>query len=53
MSFKVGPATYESKALYPARSLSTLEIILEPFVHRGHGDSSNENGRISMRELVV
>lgn len=47
LSFKRGPSTYDSRALYPARSLSTLEICIEPLKH------CEEYKKITMSELIV
>lgn len=46
-SYAVGPSSYDSRATYPARPLSTLEIEISP-----HKDTSPEK-TISMRELVI
>ncbi|MCP4537763.1 MAG: hypothetical protein GY832_11520 [Chloroflexi bacterium] len=50
-SYAAGEPTYDSQACYPPRSLSTLEIILEP--HRASSDSLSHCGEISMRECVL
>jgi predicted phosphodiesterase len=47
MSYKVGPSTYDEKALYPARCLSTLEIEITPL------RDCEEYRKISMSELVL
>lgn len=50
-SYAAGAPTYDSRACYPARSLSTLEICIEPHkcVHHGGEDV----GQITMSELVI
>jgi predicted phosphodiesterase len=50
-SYAAGKQTYDSAACYPPRSLSTLEIILEP--HKGLQHGNANCGRISMRECVL
>lgn len=50
-TYAAGPSTYDSRALYPARSLSTLEITVEP--HRNHGEGTDPAKLVSMGELVL
>jgi predicted phosphodiesterase len=50
-SYAAGAPTYDSRACYPARSLSTLEICIEP--HRCVTHDGSDAGRISMSELVL
>lgn len=52
-SYAVGPSTYDSRACYPARSLSTLEIIIEPHKHTSVKRKEKRLLKISMRELVI
>lgn len=47
MSYKAGPSTYDEKALYPARCLSTLQIEITPL------KDCEEYRKISMSELVL
>ena len=49
--FAAGPSTYDSRALYPVRPLSTLKCIIRP--HRGTTNSSAQCGTISMEEVVL
>ena len=50
-SYAAGSATYDSQACYPPRSLSTLEIILEP--HKNQSQGTRHCGVVSMRECVL
>jgi len=50
-SYAVGPSTYVTRATYPPRPLSTLEIEIQPHVHSHK--SGPEQPKISMKELVV
>ena len=50
-SYATGPSTYDEVANYPARSLSTVEITMQPHKSTTHG--SARPGEISMKELTV
>jgi hypothetical protein len=50
-SYAVGPSDYTTRANYPPRPLSTLEIEIQPHAH-SHKDGP-ELPKISMKELVV
>ena len=50
-SYAVGPSTYVTRATYPPRPLSTLEIEIQPHVHSHN--AGPELPKISMKELVV
>ena len=50
-SYAVGPSTYVTRATYPPRPLSTLEVEIAPHAH-SHCDGP-ELPKISMKELVV
>jgi predicted phosphodiesterase len=49
-SYAAGPATYDSRACFPARPLSTLEVVIKPLVHNFNDKSIPE---ILMREYVA
>jgi len=50
-SYAAGASTYDSRACYPARSLSTLEVCIEPHKCVVHGGANS--GQISISELVL
>jgi hypothetical protein len=50
-SYATGASTYVTRATYPPRPLSTLEIEIQPHVHSHH--NGPELSKISMKELVI
>jgi predicted phosphodiesterase len=50
-SYAAGPSTYDSRALYPVRPLSTLKIVIQP--HRAVTENDVPVGSISIEEVVL
>jgi predicted phosphodiesterase len=51
-SWAVGDSTYDSRACYPAKPLSTLEVVIKPHVDHTNG-INREQPDILMREYVA